>query len=187
MLAFSSSTRMQAQGVSSENPSFNSGTMPQPPIGVNNSPKTPEATRFHFILSNEIIQPPQVKRSSAIQWLYANRSKEMLSLGEIRKHIEFRDTPHNEIPYFLKTNKQLIPLIHSSIQVIKDFFPGSRLTAELFSDPESEVQNQKIMIYIKTSLSVEETMRRLEEFDDKVGNNIYLKSGRKILVMEEFE
>ena len=81
----------------------------------------------------------------------------------------------------------MIPLIYSSIPVIKNFFPGYKLAAELLSDPESEIQNQKMVIYIKTSLSVEDTIRRLEEFDDKWGNNIYLKSDGKILVMEEFE
>ena len=95
MLAYSSSTSMQAQGVNSENSSFNPGSMPQPHTGINNCPKPPETTRLPFILSNEIIQPPQVYRSSAIQWLHTNRSKEILSLVEIRKYIEFRDTPHN--------------------------------------------------------------------------------------------
>ena len=188
MLAYSSSKSIQDQGVNSVNAIFNLGTMPQPSAGINNFQKTPETTRFLFILSNEIIPLWQVNQSLAIQGLFPNRFKEMLSLvGEIRRYIEFRDNASNEIPYFLKTNSQLIPLIYSSIPVIKDFFPGYKLAAELLSDPESEIQNQKMVIYIKTSLSAEDTIRRLEEFDHKWGNNIYLKSDGKILVMEEFE
>ncbi len=108
-------------------------------------------------------------------------------VGKLRRYIDFRDNASNEIPYFLKTNSHLIPLIYSSIPVIKTVFPRCKLAAELFSDPESEIQNQKMVIYIKTGLSVEDTIRMFEEFDDMWGNNIYLKSDGKILVMEEFD
>lgn len=133
-----------------------------------------------------ILWQQQTDQFSSLPTLNVERLKVKLDLvREIRKHIEFIETIRNEVSHFLEVNNHLIPLIQASIPIIEDFFPESRLKAELFSDPESD--SQDIVIYIETSLSVDETSKRLEEFDVKWGNQIYLKSGRKILTMEEFE
>ena len=187
MLQSNSSASMQAQGVNSVNTRFNPSAIDPPLIGKNKYSKPPDTTQDTFSSRKGTNLPSQIDQSLVKQHLNAKRFKQILGpLKEIRKYIEFRGTSRDEIPYFLQTNNQLIPLIHSSIQIIKEFFPISRLSAELFSDLESEDQNQNIVIYIKTSLSVEETIKSFEEFDDKCGNNLYLKSGRKVLVMEEF-
>lgn len=188
MFSYSGSTSIQTRGVNSENTSFNPRLIPKPSIGVNQYQNTPNATKIFFVSRNENIQGRPLVQFLRVQYLNDERVKVRTDLvEEIRKHIEFRDTLSNEIRYFLETNRHLIPLIYSSIPIIESFFPKHRLTAELSSDPESDIKNQNIVIYIRTSLPVEETLKRLEEFDQKWGNDLYLKSGRKILIMEEFE
>lgn len=188
MFAHNSSMSIQSHGVNSESTSFNPRLMPQPSIRVNRYLKAPNTTQIPFVLGNESIQGQPLDQFLGRQNLNVERVKVQLDpVDEIRKHIKFRDTFSNEIKYFLETNRHLIHLINSSMPIIETFFPRHRLTAELSSDPESDVKNQNIVIYIGTSLSVEETLKRLKEFDQKLGNDLYLKSGRKILIMEEFE
>ena len=109
------------------------------------------------------------------------------ALGNIRELIAFREKFFGEISEFLENNKHLLPSIDTAVQILEEIFPGQKLIAELSSDPESKVRSDKIVIYIKASLSVEETLKRLEEFDHRYGNYLYLISGKKILIMEEFE
>lgn len=188
MSAYNSSIGIQTPLADSKQPRSDSQRISQSLNIKKNYLRTTNAVPGSFVITKVYFQGQQKNRVPEVEFLNAERDNKKLDpVGEIKKRIEFRNTFPNEILYFLETNRHLIPLIHSSVPFIDYFFPGSRLIAELSSDTESDVQHRNIVIYIRTSLSVEETLRRLEEFDQRWGNNLYLKSGRKILIMEEFE
>ena len=104
-------------------------------------------------------------------------------IKELNNFIEFREIVPNEISDFLETNVNLVSLIEFSIPIIKNFFPQNKLIAEILSPPESDNADQRIVIYIRTNLSVKETLERIKEIDKKCGEYVYDSSGRKLLIM----
>ena len=136
-------------------------------------------------LSMNILQHSQQQNYLSVKDL-----KKTLSQNRIKglnNFIEFREIVPNEISDFLETNVNLVSLIEFSIPVIKNFFPQNKLIAEILSPPESDNADQRIVIYIRTNLSVKETLERIKEIDKKCGEYVYDSSGRKLLIMEEFE
>jgi hypothetical protein len=129
----------------------------------------------------------EVKHPREIFTRYFRSFKDIqLELKTIKSKIEFREEFPGEISDFLLRNEKLLPLITNSIPTIENVFSSPKLVAEVIKDPE-ESQMGQLIIFIKTTLSVDETLEKIEQLDRQIGESVYDKSERRILFMEEFE
>ena len=128
----------------------------------------------------------EVKHPREIFTRYFRSFKDIqLELKTIKSKIEFREEFPGKISDFLLRNEKLLPLITKSIPFIEDVFPSPMLATELFTDPE-EPRSDQLIIYIKSTLSVDETRERIERLDRLCGESVYDESRKRILIMEEY-
>jgi hypothetical protein len=76
---------------------------------------------------------------------------------------------YNEILDFLKSNEELVELLESTIQELKNYYGGSieSIYLEFKNDPENEPEYNVLFLQIKSTLSLHESLDRLEEFQIK--------------------
>lgn len=148
----------------------------------------PALTENNYLLMNvagPLISP--VNKSQRFLAPYIQSFKDtLLELKTIKAKVEFREEFPGKISDFLFRNEKLLPLIIHSIPIIENVFSSPKLVAEVITDPEGP-QIGQLTIFIKTTLSVDETLEKIEQLDKLCGESVYVKSERKILFMEEFE
>jgi hypothetical protein len=67
---------------------------------------------------------------------------------------------------FLQEHQELVALLNESYKEIRKYFPSEDLKLELVSDREI-AEDRQLFVYINTSLSVTDALKKLDEFDKK--------------------
>jgi hypothetical protein len=67
---------------------------------------------------------------------------------------------------FIQEHQELVALLNESYKEIRKYFPSEELKLELVSDREI-AEDQQLFVYICTSLSVTDSLKKLDEFDEK--------------------
>ncbi|MHA1205312.1 MAG: hypothetical protein ACTSRR_09285 [Candidatus Heimdallarchaeaceae archaeon] len=106
-------------------------------------------------------------------------------IKQIKKKIKFRGD-YSNIEKYLIQNSYLIPLLFQIPNEIENFFPSSKLFLELETDPE-ENSKPELFVYIRTKLSPDEAIKRLDEFDNTWFLNASVLYGGNICVNLEFQ
>jgi len=79
---------------------------------------------------------------------------------------EYILTNETEITLFLSKHSFLIPLLNEAYAQIQTYFPQSKVYLKISRDHESTEPFEELVAIINTDLSVEDTMRQLDEFDE---------------------
>jgi hypothetical protein len=67
---------------------------------------------------------------------------------------------------FLQTHTELVLLLNEAYQELRKYFSSEDLKLELVADPEI-AGDQQLFVYIFTSLSVTDALKRFDEFDEQ--------------------
>jgi hypothetical protein len=70
----------------------------------------------------------------------------------------------SSVSNFIQEHQELVSLLNEAYQEIKKYFPSEDLRLELVSDPEI-AEDQQLFIYVLTSLSATDALKKLDEFD----------------------
>lgn len=73
-----------------------------------------------------------------------------------------------EIEEFINANTFLKDYLALSQRVLKTVFNGFAIEIALITDPELEKSNQTLFVFIKTSLPVDEALKKLDIADEKI-------------------
>lgn len=85
------------------------------------------------------------------------------------------DVPDREsVLSYLDAHEKLLPVLAEARQEIANYFLESRLELSVFPDPD-DLTLTELFIYIHTTLSVDEAMKRLNSFD----KNWYIEADRR--------
>jgi len=79
---------------------------------------------------------------------------------------EYIATNETEITLFLSKHLFLIPLLNEAYVQIQTYFPHSKIYLKISRDHDSTEPFEELVAIINTDLSVKDTMRQLDEFDD---------------------
>jgi hypothetical protein len=85
-------------------------------------------------------------------------------IGEIETIYEMRDVP--SVRQYLRNHPELIQVLLEAHPYLKEIFGTQvRVFLEIVTDPEA-AREQELFAYIVTTLSADEAVRRLDDFDD---------------------
>jgi hypothetical protein len=91
-----------------------------------------------------------------------------------------------DVRRFLENNEFLIPLVFSTFLNIKKYFSCSKVTLDVETDYEYP-SHRELAAHVVTSLSLEEALQQLEEFDDHWWLLVAKKVKSKLYVDLRFE
>jgi hypothetical protein len=67
---------------------------------------------------------------------------------------------------FIQEHKELVSLLTEAFKELRKYFPTEDFKLQLVSDPEIAGE-QQLFVYISTSLSVTDALKKLDKFDEK--------------------
>ncbi len=71
----------------------------------------------------------------------------------------------SSVSSFLQAHQELISLLNEAYKELRKYFSSEDLKLELVTDPE--IAEDRLFVYIFTSLSVTDALRKLDEFDEQ--------------------
>jgi len=93
----------------------------------------------------------------------------------------------SEVMKYLANNFFLFPFLQDVYEQIRSYFGKSgQPILEVVTDPEA-IEDQELVIFIHTTLSADEAIERLEQFDEQWWLNAPVNIRKKLCIDVEFE
>jgi len=105
-------------------------------------------------------------------------------LQKLEQHYIFRN--QSEVMSFVVNNSSLLQPLHEAYDQIKNYFGESvHAVLEVVTDPEF-IEDQELVIFIRTDLLPDEALKKLEQIDDAWLLNIPADVRKKLCINVEF-
>nr|QNO49447.1 hypothetical protein OCBBGKCP_00004 [Methanosarcinales archaeon ANME-2c ERB4]QNT35661.1 hypothetical protein GNCGGNMO_00023 [uncultured Methanosarcinales archaeon] len=105
-------------------------------------------------------------------------------LLSLERHYIFRN--RSEVVGFAVNNSFLLQPLHEAYKQIRNYFGESaQAVLEVVADPEF-FEDQELVIFIRTDLSPDEALEKLEQIDDKWWLNVPANVRKKLCITVEF-
>lgn len=106
-------------------------------------------------------------------------------LRKLEQRYIFRN--QSEVMDFAVNNSFLLQPLHEACEQIREYFGNSaQAILEVITDPEF-VEDQELVIFIRTNLSPDEAFKKLEQIDDEWWLDIPANIRKKLCIDVEFE
>lgn len=105
-------------------------------------------------------------------------------LRKLEQHYIFRN--QSEVMNFAVNNSSLLQPLHEAWDQIRNYFGESvQAVLEVVADPEF-FEDQELVIFIRTDLSPDEALKKLEQIDDEWWLNVPADVRKKLCITVEF-
>ncbi|PXF61753.1 MAG: hypothetical protein C4B59_02555 [Candidatus Methanogaster sp.] len=105
-------------------------------------------------------------------------------LRKLEQHYIFRN--QSEVMNFAVNNSSLLQPLHEAYDQIRNYFGESvQAVLEVVTDPEF-VEDQELVIYIRTDISPDEALKKLEQIDNAWWLDVPADARKKLCINVEF-
>jgi hypothetical protein len=121
-------------------------------------------------LKNILSQAQRLDRQSQMQLIsrLSNQTEPRTTLddGMFQSVKGYISIEPSSVSNFLQAHQELISLLNEAYKELRKHFSSEDLKLELVTDPEI-AEDRQLFVYIFTSISVTDALRKLDEFDEQ--------------------